>query len=807
MKFTQSWLRDHLDTDTPVEKLADTLSSIGLEVEGIENPAAKLKAFTIARVVDAKQHPNADKLRVCQVDTGKGILEVVCGAPNARTGLVGVFAPMGTYIPGTGITLEAKPVRGVVSNGMLCSERELELSNEHDGIIELDPKFADQLGKRYVDVMGLDDPVIEIKVTPNRPDALGVRGVARDLAAAGHGTLKPAKPGFTGEGKFDCPVKIDLRFPKGEEAACPVFGGLYIKGVKNGPSPAWLQQRLKAIGLRPISTLVDITNYITHDRARPLHVYDADKLKGAIHARLGQPGESFLALDGKTYEVDETMTVIADDSGVLGLGGIIGGETTGCSDGTTNVLIESAYFDPIRTAMTGRKTGVRSDARYRFERGIDPSSVPVGVALCAQMILDLCGGTPSKALMAGKIPERKLVVGFDPARVRKLAGLDTSNAEVERVLTALGFTSKAKGEMLEVAVPSWRPDVHGAADLVEEVVRIAGIDKVPFTPLPRGRGVARAVLTETQKRVRRARRVLASRGLVEAITWSFITSGQAKLFGGGAEALDLANPISSEMTSMRPSLLPGLLAAAQRNLDRSQSDFGLFEVGQAYRGIKPEDQFFAASGVRVGLSHLAGGGRQWSASKADAGLFDAKSDAASLIAALGLDPSRLMITRDAPAWFHPGRSGTIRLGPKVALAHFGELHPSLTKAFDIAGTPVAFEVFLDALPQPKKKSKAKPAFEAGDLQPVKRDFAFVLDRDVAASDVVKAAEGVDKKLVAQVTVFDLFEGALLGEGKKSLAIEVTLQPKERTLTDAEIEAVAQRIVGEVKKQTGGEIRG
>ncbi|MEZ5926109.1 MAG: phenylalanine--tRNA ligase subunit beta [Hyphomicrobiaceae bacterium] len=808
MKFTLSWLRDHLDTDSSVETLADTLSSIGLEVEGIENPAAKLSAFTIARVVEAKQHPNADKLRVCQVDTGKAIVEVVCGAPNARTGLVGVFAPMGTYIPGTGLTLEAKPVRGVVSNGMLCSERELELSNEHDGIIELDPKFSDQLGQRFVDVMGLDDPVIEIKVTPNRPDALGVRGIARDLAAAGHGKLKPEKRGWTGEGKFDCPVPIELRFPKGDEGACPVFGGLYIKGVKNGPSPAWLQQRLKAIGLRPISTLVDITNYITYDRARPLHVYDADKLKGTIHARFGKMGESFLALDGKTYQADETTTVIADDSGVLGFGGIIGGESTGCSETTTNVLIESAYFDPVRTATTGRRNVINSDARYRFERGIDPSSVPVGIALAAEMILDLCGGMPSRPLTAGKVPERKLILEFDPVRVRKLAGLDTPNVEVERVLTALGFKSKPKGDRLEVSVPSWRPDVHGPADLVEEVVRIVGIDKVPFSALPRERGVARAVLTETQKRVRRARRVLAGRGLVEAITWSFITRDQAQSFGGGTEALELANPISSEMTSMRPSLLPGLLSALQRNLDRSQSDFGLFEVGQAYRGIKPEDQYFAAAGVRSGRSHIAGSGRHWSGAKDDADLFDAKSDAAALIAALGLDAHRLMVTRDAPAWFHPGRSGTIRLGPKVALAHFGELHPAALRRFNIDAPAVAFEVFLDALPQPKKKpTKARPAFVAGDLQPVRRDFAFVVSSDVAAADVVKAAESVDKKLISQVSVFDLFEGPSLGEGKTSIAIEVTLQPKERTLTDPEIEQVAQRIVGEVKRQTGGEIRG
>ena len=807
MKFTLSWLKDHLDTDVPVEQLADKLSSMGLEVEGIDDPGKKLAPFTVARVLEAKPHPNADRLRVCKVDTGKGIVEVVCGAPNAKSGMIGVFAPTGTYIPGTGITLEAKPVRGVVSAGMLVSEKELELSDDHKGIIELDAKLGDKLGQRYADVMGLSDPVIDVKLTPNRPDCTGVRGIARDLAAAGLGKLKPEKKLTGVEGDYDCPLDIRLEFPKEAADACPCFAGRYIRGVKNGPAPAWMRQRLKAVGLRPINALVDVTNYISLGRGRPLHVYDADKLEGAIRARLGRKGESFLALDGKTYEVDDTMCVIADERAVLGFGGIMGGEETGVTEKTRNTLIECAYFDPLRTAATGRKVGIVSDARYRFERGVDPAFILPGLDLATALMLEAAGGTPSKRKVAGAPPESKTVVSFSFSHVEKLAGIKLPEKEMRGTLEALGFAIDGKGANVKVKAPSWRPDIHGPADLVEEIVRISGLDKVPSAPMPRLSGVAKPVLTETQKRVRLARRVLAGRGLVEAITWSFIPHAQATAFGGGQAGLELENPISSEMTTMRPSLLPGLLAAVQRNRDRSATDAGLFEVGQAYRGDAPEDQLIAASGVRAGASALAGAGRHWSGTAPEAGLFEAKADVTALLAALGFDAAKAQVVREAPAWFHPGRSAALKLGPKVTLAHFGEVHPATLAMLDVAGPVAAFEVFLEAIPAQKRKTLAKPPLEALDLLPVRRDFAFVLDAKVPAGDVVRAAMGADRRLIANVSVFDVFEGKALGPGKKSLALEVTLQPREKTLTDAEIEAVAQRIIAEVAKATGGQIRG
>lgn len=812
MKFTLSWLKDHLETDASLEEIERTLSAIGLEVEGIENPAAKLGAFTIARVVEAKQHPNADRLRVLQVEIekGKAPMEVVCGAPNARAGMLGVFAPLGTYIPGSGITLEKKPVRGIVSNGMMCSAAELELANDSEGIIEVDVGLADKVGTRYIDALGLDDPVIDVSLTPNRPDCTGVRGIARDLAAAGLGKLKPLRRLGTVEGADPCPIDIALEFSEDTADACPVFAGRFVKGVKNGPSPAWMQQRLKAVGLRPINTLVDVTNYISYDLGRPLHVYDADKLKGAIRARLGKSGESFLGLDGKTYETDETMCVIADDSGPLGLGGIMGGEETGSTEETTNVLIESAWFDPVRTTMTGRKTGLLTDARYRFERGVDPQSVLPGLDLATDLIIGNCGGIPSKAKVAGEAPDPRHKIAFDPDRVTALSGLDVPGSEIKRILDALGFmiSAKGKGGILEITVPSWRPDVHGPADLVEEVVRIVGIDKVPSTPLPRPAGVARPVLTELQRRVRRARRTLAARGLVEAVTFSFIPKREAELFGGGDDALDLSNPISVEMSSMRPSLLPGLLSATQRNANRGIADVALFELGQAYRGTRAEDQYVSASGIRTATAHAAGAGRHWSGHAARVDLFDAKADALSVLEALGIDAGKVQVTRDAPACYHPGRSGTLRMGPKMVLAQFGELHPRTLAALHMEGPAVAFEVFLDNLPPEKRKSRARTPIEESDLMALTRDFAFILDRGVAASDVVRAAQGADKSLIRNVAVFDIFEGGKLAEeGKKSLAIEVTLQPTTQTLTEKEIEAVSDKIIAAVSKATGGEIRG
>jgi len=814
MKFTLSWLKDHLDTKASLPEITDKLSAIGLEVESVEDPAAKLGAFTIARVAEAKPHPNADRLRVVQVEIEKGKppVEVVCGAPNARAGMVAVFAPLGTFVPGSGITLEKRPVRGVVSNGMLVSERELELSDEHEGIIELPDDMAARVGERYVDVMGLADPVIEVKLTPNRPDCTGVRGIARDLAAAGLGKLKPEPKVGDVEGTYACPVAIKLEFTDETKDACPVFAGRYVKGVKNGPSPAWLQNRLRAVGLRPINALVDVTNYISQDRGRPLHVYDADKLQGAVRARLGKAGETFLGLDGKEHEVDDEMCVIADDGGPLGLGGVIGGEASGSTEETTNVLIESAYFDPLRTAATGRRSGLVTDARYRFERGVDPASVLPGLDLATDMILKLCGGEPSKAKVAGKVPAKKCVIAFDPARVERLTGLKLKEAEIKGILQKLGCTLDAKGKLLKVTVPTWRPDIHGPADLVEEVVRIAGLDRVPATPLPRAGDIAKPVLTERQKRARSARRMLAARGLVEAVTWSFITREEAKAFGGGSDALELANPISTEMSSMRPSLLPGLLAAVKRNRNRGFADAALFELGQAYRGEAPEDQYLAACGVRAGTAKLSGSGRHWDGAAPEVDVFDAKADAFAVLAAAGFDPDKAQITRDAPRWYHPGRSGTVRLGPRLVLAHFGEFHPAALKALDVAAPAVGFEVFLDAIPaqkSPAQKSKgrARPPLQAADLLPVKRDFAFVLDRSIAAGEVVRAALSADKALIDTVSVFDVFEGGTLGDsGKKSLAIEVTLQPHSETLTDKDIEAVAEKIVAAVKKATGGEIR-
>lgn len=813
MKFTFSWLKDHLETTKSIEEIAAKLNAIGLEVEHIDDPAKMLGAFTIAKIVEAKKHPNADKLQVVQVEIAKGqpLLEVVCGAPNARAGMVAVFAPLGTYIPGSKITLEKKPVRGVVSNGMMCSAAELELSDESDGILDLPKDWEGKVGQRYVDAAGLSDPVIEVKLTPNRPDCTGVRGIARDLAAAGMGTLKAEPKLGAVESKTECPVDIKLEFSKETANACPVFAGRVVKGVKNGPSPSWMQARLKAVGLRPINALVDVTNYISLDRGRPLHVYDADKLKGAIRARLGKAGEKFLGLDGKEYAVDDTMCVIADDSGPLGFGGVLGGETTGSTDTTKNVFIESAYFDPVRTAQTGRKAGLQTDARYRFERGVDPAFVRPGLDLATDMILTFCGGEPTKMTVAGKEPAEPRVIAFDFARIEKLSGVKLSQAEIKNTLEALGCNIDGASAPARVTVPSWRPDIHGPADLVEEVVRIAGLDRIPSTPLPRLHGIAKPVLTGKQKRVRRARRALAARGLVEAMTWSFTSDAEAGLFiPGGAltPSIRLQNPISSELSMMRPGLLPGLLLSVFRNRNRGTTDVALFELGQAYRGENPEDQYMCAAGVRAGTARLTGGGRHWDGKAEDADLYDVKADVVSTLAALGFDPAKAQVTRDAPDWYHPGRSATLRLGPKVVLAHFGDVHPKTLKAMDVDAPLAAFEVFLDALPAEKTKPRAKAPLEASDLLPVKRDFAFIVGKDVAAADVTKAASAADKMLIQNVNVFDVFDGGqLASEGKKSLAIEVTLQPATETLTDSVIENISQKIIAGVKKATGGDIRG
>lgn len=804
MKFTLSWLKDHLDTTASLDVIVETLTKVGLEVEGLENRAESLKDFTVAYVIEAHQHPNADKLRVCMVDTGSGEpVQVVCGAPNARTGMKSVFSPPGTYIPGKNITLGVGTIRGVESRGMLCSAAELQLSEDHDGIIDL-PADA-PVGARYVDWAGMSDPVIDVNLTTNRPDCTSIHGIARDLAAAGLGKLKSESVQAVA-GTFPCPTRVTLDLA-GKEGWCPAFALRLVRGVKNGPSPDWMQRRLTAIGLRPINALVDITNYVTFDRGRPLHVFDLKKVKGDLVVRPGRAGETVLALDGKTYALDDKICVIADDGGVESIAGIMGGEHSGCDEGTTDVLIESALWDPLNIASTGRHLGINTDARYRFERGVDPAFTVPGVELATRLVMELCGGEPSTVTLAGAVPDTDRVIDFPVAEVKRLAGVDVSAIEIKHVLTSLGFHVTGAGTTWKVAPPSWRPDVHGKADLVEEIIRVVGLERVPSTPLPRGGTVMGAVLTLAQKRNRAAKRTLAARGLAEAVTWSFVPKASAMLFGGGADAMDLQNPISVDLSTMRPSLLPGLLAGVQRNADRGYRDAGLFEVGQVFHGPEPGEQTIAAAGVRANLSKPQGAGRHWSTPPAPVDALDAKADAMAVLSAIGAPVEGLQVSTDAPAWYHPGRSGTLRLGP-IVLGHFGEAHPRTLEALDVEGPLVAFEITLDKVPAPKAKpTRSKGKFEPPALQPVRRDFAFLLDRAVAAADLVKAAKGADKQLVTGVTVFDVYEGKGIEQGKKSVAIEVTIQPRDKTMTEAEIEAIAAKIVAQVVKASGGTLRG
>jgi phenylalanyl-tRNA synthetase beta chain len=801
VKFTLSWLKEHLDTDEPLEKLADKLTMIGLEVENIEDKAKALAPFTIARVISAEQHPNADRLRVCMVDPGNGAaaVQVVCGAPNARTGLVSVFSPPGTYIPGKDITLGVGTIRGVESRGMLCSAAELQISEDHDGIMEL-PADA-PIGAGYAQWAGLGDPVLEINLTPNRQDCTGVHGIARDLSAADMGKFKD--PGIKPiKGEFPCPVKVTVE----EAALCPGFALRLVRGVKNGPSPEWLQKRLASIGLRPINALVDITNFMTYDRARPLHVFDASKVKGNLTVRRARDGETLLALDGRTYTLDSDVCVIADERGVESLAGIMGGEASGCSDTTTDVLIESALWNELNIAQTGRKLGINSDARYRFERGVDPAFMVPGIEMATRLVLEICGGTPSEKVVVGKPFGDDRVIDFPVNEVKRLAGIDVPVGEMKRILGHLGFMVAGSGAVVKIAVPSWRSDVHGKADIVEEVVRIFGVDKVPMTPFDRGDTPRKPILQPIQLRTRRAKRALAARGMVEAVTWSFISKPNAELFGGGRSELALANPIASDLSDMRPSLLPGLVAAAQANSDRGFADVALFEVGQVFIGDRPEDQLTAASGVRHGLASSQGLGRHWSGSAA-ADALDSKADAFAVLSAAGAPMQALQIVPGGAGWLHPGRSGTIQIGPQNVLGYFGELHPRTLEALGAGGPLLAFEVILDRIPDAKQRpTRAKPVLEISAFQPVSRDFAFIVDRTVKAGDIVRAAQGVDRKLITTVTVFDVYEGKGIDDGKKSVAIAVTMQPREKTMTDQEIEAVAAKIVTEVNKKTGGVLR-
>ena len=800
MKFTLAWLKEHLDTDATLDAITFALTDLGLEVESVTNPAARLAAFTVGEVIAASPHPDADKLRVCRVATAAGEKQIVCGAPNARAGIKVVVAAPGDYIPGIDTTIKVGRIRGVESHGMMLSEREMELSDEHDGIVELDPSAA--VGARYIDVVPFD-PVIDIAVTPNRPDALAVSGIARDLAARGLGRLRtPAVEPV--EGAEPCPVGVYLA-PDVAGEACPLFVGRLIRGVKNGPSPQWLQDRLRAIGLRPISALVDITNFVTYDRGRPLHVFDADKLHGAITVRLARPGEQLPALDGRTYAFDGSETLVCDEQGPEAIGGVIGGMRTGCTAETVNVFIESAWFDPHRTARTGRRLRINSDARYRFERGVDPAFTPLGVELAARMILDLCGGTASEVTIAGEMPRTARSYPLDPAHVERLVGMEIARGEQIRILSALGFAPEGEGATLDVAVPSWRPDVQGPADLVEEIARIASLSRLEGRPLRRPAGVARPILTPMQRREGQARRRIAALGYNECVTYSFIDREAAAAFGGGQEATRLENPISSEMSHLRPELLPGLLRAAARNQARGFADLALFEVGQSFAGGEPGEQARIAAGIRVGATAP----RDAHGSRRPVDLHDARADTEAVLAAIGA-PARTTLRRGAPAWFHPGRSGVITLGPKTVLAAFGELHPRVLGTLDLRGPAVAFAIQLEALPFPKTRSATRPPLVASDFQAVERDFAFVLDAEVEAGEVVKAARSADKALIDGVSVFDVFSGpraeAQFGAGRKSLAIAVRLQPAEATLTDREIEAVSARIIAAVEAATGGSLR-
>ena len=798
MKFTLSWLKEHLETSATLAEIEHAMTMAGLEIEGIEDPAADLSAFTVAHVKEAVPHPDADRLRVCTVDTVDGEKTIVCGAPNARAGMTAIYAPLGTYIPGADFSLDAKPrkIRGVESHGMLCSSAELGSGEDSDGIIDLQGEW--KVGTPAAKALGMDDPVIDFEVTPNRPDWLGVDGIARDLAAAGMGHVitKMAKPI---DGKFDCPVKIELDWPE----ACPVFAGRLIRGVKNGPSPAWLQKRLKAIGLRPINALADITNLVSYDRCRPLHVYDAAKLTGAIRARKGRgEADRFEALDGKFYVPTDEMCVIADDANCLGFGGVMGGEESGVSETTTDVFVECAWFDPALTRATGRATGIESDAKHRFERGVDTHSVRPGIEWATRLILDLCGGEPSHVVVAGEEPAPPKAIEFDTRQVKRLTGLDLETTEIVRILDTLGFTAAGSGHALTVEVPTWRRDCTQPADLVEEIARIHGFDNIVPVSLPRLPGRREPTATVGQNRARWVRRTLALRGYREAVTWSFCETKEAAAFGGHGEGLELENPISSELDVMRPSALIHLLKAIQANADKGLEDPRLFEVGPIWLDDTPKGQKTVAAGVR-----FVEAGRHWTGTR-EADLFDAKADALAALEAAGAPVDSLQAAPESRAWWHPGRSGVLRLGPKNILAEFGELHPGMLKALGIDGRVIGFEVVLDAIPQPKKQVlKARAPLQRSELMPVRRDFAFLMDDTVAAQDVIRAAKGADKALVTDVQVFDLYRGKGVPEGKVSMAFEVTLQPTDKTLTDKEIEAVAASIVAAVEKATGGALRG
>ncbi len=797
MKFTLSWLGDHLDTTATAEEIASKLTAIGLELEGLEDPSAGLRDFVIAKIVSARKHPDADKLQVCDVVAGDGSIQVVCGAPNARNGMLGVLARPGTYVPGLDMTIQAGEIRGQRSDGMLCSHKELQLSDDHTGIIEL-PADA-PVGISYATWAGLDDPVFEINLTPNRGDCAGVRGIARDLAAAGLGTLRPNRPGLAG-GKGKSPISVRIET---DPQLCPVFVYRIIRGVKNGESPAWLQQRLRAIGLRPISALVDVTNLMTIDQCRPMHVFDVARLEGDLVIRDARDGEKLQALNDKEYDLGPGMIVISDAEGPVSLAGIMGGEATGCTGSTTDVLVESALWCPSNIARTGRRLDLHSDARFRFERGTDSQAVIEGMEIASQWIVDFCGGELGEIQIAGKVPVFDQVEPLRLTQVADWAGVALADEASLKILTDLGFeaATAVNQRQVDIRVPSWRNDIQGEADLIEEITRICGYEAVPAVPLDRQGPLPDRAFEDLALAKGHVRRALAAAGLLEAVTWSFLASDTARLFGELQDALFLENPMSAELDYMRPSLLINLIAAAQRNADRGFPDVQLFEVGTVFAGVAADQQPQCVATVRAGQSSP----RHWQQPPRSVNVFDAKRDAEMALAAAGAPVDNLQVIPGGPSYFHPGRSGALALG-RNTLAHFGEIHPRVLRAMDVKGAIVGMEVYLAVLPPKRKKSSARPLLTTSNFQPIERDFAFLVDRSVAASDVLRAATAADKQLIVGCSLFDVYEGQGVPDGQKSLAISITIQPRERSLTDAELESLGERVVQQVAKATGGVLR-
>lgn len=800
MKFTLSWLKRHLDTNADIETIGEALTSLGLELDGLEDNAALYAPFKVAYVEKTEQHPDADRLKICTVQTAdNGVMKVVCGAPNAREGMKAVFAPEGSYIPGSDMVLKKGVIRGVESCGMLVSMAEMKLSDDHDGIIEVDADV--EVGTPLAELFGLDDPVYDIDLTPNRPDCAGVYGIARDLAAKEIGELKPLETP-----KFETKFKSDVKVSIGDTEGCPVFFGRMIKGVKNGPSPEWMQRLLKSVGLRPISALVDITNFLTMDHARPLHVYDADKLKGDITVGTAKGGEELEALNDKSYKLTESCVTISDDSGVIGLGGIVGGTSTGTDENTVNVFLESAYFDPARIARTGRDLQVISDARYRFERGVDPEFTKTGIDIATALILEICGGEASEIVQAGDVPEWKKSIPFDANYIKHIIGLDVHADEQRRILDHLGFEMHTD----HVIAPSWRPDIwatntDGRADLAEEIIRVHGLDSIPAVPVRSETTVPAPAETALLSRARSARAAMTARGLNECVTWSFMNKERAALFGSNDNAaLSIANPISTEIDQMRPTILANLIEAVKNNEAKGFPNGAFCEVGPIFEGTKPGQQKIAASGIRSGVYV----DRHWAGSNAarPVDTYDAKADALAALEAIGAPVASLQTGTATSDHFHPGRSGTLGLGKNI-LAQFGEIHPAILEEMDVKGPLVGFEIILDTIPAPKKKGGTeKPLLELSQFQPVNRDFAFIVDDSVAADNLIRAAKTADKKLIASAEIFDVYSGKGVEEGKKSLALTIQIQPTEKTLTDEEIEALSQKVIDNVHDKTGGVLR-